>query len=269
MRVIYPVVFAAVLGATPVAAQQKAPLVPPAPPNKAFANVNFGFQAQSQDFRQRSEFQLYDETASFEAQHRFKGGSSFDIGGGVRVWRDLSVGLAFNRRSKHKRDVTVNAVVPSPVFSDTMRDASGSLTGLEHTESAVHLQALWHVPVTVELGVTVFAGPTFFNVEDEVIEGITLGEVGGNFSSVNLNAIGRSRQSHSTTGFHLGVDASYMLLRNRAPGFMRRMGLGSDVGVGALLRYSKGSVDLTLPEGSAAKIDTGGFEIAAGLRFRF
>jgi hypothetical protein len=43
-------------------------------------------------------------------------------------------------------------------------------------------------------------------------------------------------------------------------------------GVGGMLRYSKGSVDLNAPADTGSetfKIDTGGLEIGVGLRFRF
>jgi hypothetical protein len=43
-----------------------------------------------------------------------------------------------------------------------------------------------------------------------------------------------------------------------------------NVGAGAMLRFTRGSVDLTSPTGEADhKLDVGGLEIAAGLRFKF
>jgi len=80
--------------------------------------------------------------------------------------------------------------------------------------------------------------------------------VGGDFSQVNLQETGRSRQSNTAVGFNLGVDGRYMFLRN--------------AGIGAMLRYTHGQVDLTSPTGEEGfKLDTGGLEIAGGLRFRF
>lgn len=277
MRAFYLVVMSAALIAPPAAAQQTAqqapmvPQVPPAPPDTAFANLNFGFQSQSQGFGQRAEFGQYDETVSFESQHAIKGAPSFEIGGGARVWRDLSIGISYHRRSKHTRDVSVTAQVPSPIFSDTLRSATSTLSGLEHREDAIHVQALWNVPVTVEFDVTVFGGPTFFRVKDDLVENIGITEVGGDFSTVNL-AAATSRQRNNATGYHLGLDTSYMFIRSGAPSFLRKAGLGFNAGVGAVLRYSHGSVDLQLPPnsvGQPVKIDTGGLEIAAGLRFRF
>jgi opacity protein-like surface antigen len=215
-----------------------------------------GALAKTQDFRQAAEFPLYDETGTWDAAHTIEGGSFFDIGGGVRVTRNFGVGIAYTVRSKHTRDVTVNASVPSPIFFDTFRSATATVPGLEHTERAVHLQAQWHVPVTVEFGLTLSAGPTFFSVRDELIESLAPGETGGN--AVRLENIGISGQRNTTTGFHVGLDAQYMFMRN--------------IGAGAMLRYSRGSVDLTAPAGTSSgqiAIDTGGLEIGAGLRFRF
>lgn len=223
---------------------------------RVFVNFNVGYQGQSQDLRQAAEFPLYDETGNWEALHGIEGGSIFDIGAGVRVMRNFSLGVSFASRAKHNRDVTVTAAVPHPIFTDNFRSATATAAGLEHSERAVHVQALMHIPVTVEFDVTLFAGPTFFNVEDTLIESVVPVEQGGDFSTVGLQA-GTSTQSNSAVGFHLGVDTRYMFTRN--------------VGAGAMLRFSRGSVDLTnpAPSGGELKLDTGGLEIGAGLRFRF
>jgi opacity protein-like surface antigen len=247
MRSFFCTVAALALSASPAVAQS---------PTRAFANINFGFQSQSQDVAQAGQFSLYDETGSFEAAHEIEGGSFFEIGGGFGVMRNLSLGVSYAQRSKASRDVAITAQVPHPLFTDTLRGATGTATGLEHTERAVHVQALWHVPVTVEFDVTLFAGPTFFNIEEQLIESVTPTEVGGDFSQVNLELIGISSQQESTVGFNIGVDTRYMFTRN--------------LGVGALVRFTRGSVTLTSPTGNDdIKNDVGGFDIAGGLRFRF
>jgi hypothetical protein len=248
MRSLFSAVVAITLFAVPASAQSLT--------LKPFASLNFGYQSQSQDLTQQGEFTLYDEAGSFEGQHALDGGGFFEIGGGVGLSRNFSVGISYARRSKATRDVQVTATVPSPIFTDTFRTASATLAGLEHTERAVHIQAMWQVPVTVEFDVTLFAGPSFFKAKDDLVEGVTVGEVGGDFSEVNLGVVGPTRQSNSSVGFNLGVDGRYMVTRN--------------AGIGAMLRYTRGQVDLTSPTGQEDfKIDTGGLEIAGGLRFRF
>jgi len=255
MRSIFAVLTATMFLAAPAAAQD----------SPFFVNVNFGFQAQSQDFTQSAEFPLYEETGSWAARHSINGGPFFDLGGGMRVPRgprNLSVGAAYTARFKHTRNVTVDVNAPSPIFTDTFRTASGIASDLEHSEQALHLQALWLVPVTVEFEVTVFGGPSFFSVRDELVESVVPSETGGDFSTVDVG-FSTSGQRNSTAGFNIGVDTRYML--------MQKFGFIRDLGVGAMLRYSRGSIDLTpIDNGSGGvTIDAGGLEIGAGLRFRF
>ena len=248
MRSILPAFAALTLLASPAAAQD----------SKVFVNVNFGFQGLKQEFTQTAEFPLYDETATWQAPHDIKGGSIFDIGAGYRVRRNLSLGIAYTARNKRTRDVTLNASVPSPVFTDAFRTGNAGVPGLEHSEQQVHLQALWHVPVTVEFDVTMFAGPSFFRVQDDLVRSVSIAETSADFSSIGLSDVTTVRERNSAVGFNLGIDTRYMFVRN--------------AGLGAMLRYSRGSADLSDPTGAAPEkltLDAGGLEIAAGLRFRF
>src|SRR4029077_19967420 len=69
----------------------------------------------------------------------------FDVGGGVRVWRNLAVGLDVSRFSKETAG-TVSAQIPHPFFFNRARTVSGDASGLTRDETAVHLQALWMLP---------------------------------------------------------------------------------------------------------------------------
>ena len=233
-----------------------------------FAHANVGGQSQSQEFTQRAEFTLYNEPGSWEAVHRFEGGRTFDVGGGVRLGglsrrlRHVSAGATFVTRATHDRDVVVTALLPHPIFTDAPRTATQIAAGLQHSERALHLQAFYHVPVTLEFDVTLFGGPSFFSVRDEFIEAVTTSEAGGDFSTVNLQA-GTGDQSVSPAGFNVGVDVRYMVLENLA--FMRGLG------VGVMLRYSRATFDLELPPNTSAvqELEAGGPELAAGIRIRF
>ena len=248
MRSFFSAVAALVVFAAPAAAQST--------PHRVFANINFGFQAQSQDLSQQGSFAINDETATFEAIHELDGGPFFEFGGGIGLTDRVSVGASYAIRTTNTRDAAVTANVPSPVGTDTFRTASGVATGLERSERAFHVQAIWTIPVTVEFDVSIFGGPSFFRVEDDLVESVTTAEVGGNFTQVNITDISVQSQSNTAVGFNLGIDGRYMFMPH--------------VGVGALLRYTRGSVDLTSPTGEADhKLDVGGLEIAAGLRFKF
>jgi hypothetical protein len=248
MRSILLTATAALLVAVPAAAQWPAPL------RDAYVSVNLGGQAQSQEFPVRGGFPLYGEDVSFDARHDVRGGGLFDIGGGVRVWESLSVGLTFATRFKDTRDSAVTAQVPSPIFTDTFRATSGTASGLRHRERAVHLHALWRVPVTEEFDVSLSLGPSFFTVRRDVLDTVQVAEVGGDFSAATISGIATQQVRDSGAGVNVGVDGTYMFTRQ--------------FGGGVQLRYARGSVTLPV-SGSSVKLDAGGFEFGAGLRVRF
>ena len=245
MRSFFCALAATLLLAAPAAAQSDKP--------RPFALVNFGFQPRSQDFTQAGEFTIYDETGTFEAGHSLEGAPFFEVGGGMGIRKNLSVGASFARRSTKNRDVLVNAAVPSPVGTDTLRSASATVPGVKHEESAVHFAAIWHIPVTVEFEVALFGGPSVFIANHDLVQDVVPTEVGGDFSQVNLN-IAKSSESETAFGVNLGIDGRYMVTPK--------------IGAGLMIRFTRGSVDFEPPTGNV-KIDTGGLEIAGGLRFKF
>ena len=245
MRSFFCAAAALALLAAPAAAQSSRP--GPA------ALVNFGYQARSQDFTQFGEFPLYAGTTTFEVPHSLEGAPFFELGGSIGIFRNFSVGASYARRSTKNRDAQVTARVPSPVSLITFRDATANASGLEHKEGAFHLQAIWHVPITVEFDVAMFAGPSFFNAKHDLIENVEVAEVGGDFSQVNLG-VNRSTVSETVVGFNVGIDGRYMVTGN--------------IGAGATIRFTRGKGDFTAG-GQTLEINTGGFEVAAGLRFKF
>ena len=220
---------------------------------RPFAQVNFGFQARSQDFTQFGEFPIYGGTATFEAPHSLEGAPFFEIGGGAGIFKNFSVGASYAWRTTKDRDVQVSARVPSPISLVTFRDATTTAAGLEHKEGALHLQGIWHVPITVEFEVALFGGPSIFNAKHDLVEDVTVTEVGGNFTQVNL-AVNQSSVSETVVGFNLGVDGRYMFTSN--------------IGAGAMIRFTRGKGDFEAG-GQTLEINTGGFEVGGGLRFKF
>src|SRR3954470_21550418 len=77
---------------------------------------------------------------------RYKTGSvpGFEAGGGVRLWRNLAVGLNVSRFSKGTAGA-VSAQVPHPFFFNKPRSVTGDASSLTRDETGVHLQALWMI----------------------------------------------------------------------------------------------------------------------------
>lgn len=227
------------LAATPASAQM-------AWTEQGFVNVNFGLQEQSRTLDASSTFDLYGEQGSLVTTQPIDGGALFDIGAGYKVWKNLAVGLGYSR-VQSDGDIAIEALVPDPNFFDRPRGVTGVASNAEHAEHAIHLQGTWVMPVTDKVDVSFSFGPTIFMASQDVATAISVTEPTPTLSSTTI-----VREEHTTVGINLGADFNY---------FFRPR-----IGAGVLIRYTYGSVDLDAAQES---LGLGGFQIGAGLRWRF
>ncbi len=214
--------------------------------DQGFFNASFGVQGGSSTLGTATTFDIYDEAATVSTSQEVGGGAFFDLSAGYKVWRNLAVGVGYSRTSSSD-DATLAALIPDPVFFDQPRPVSAAVSDLGHTQNAIHLSATWVMPVTEELDVAFSAGPTIFNVSQELPGSLTVSEPGPTVGDVNVTSA-----SETAMGINLGVDVTYRL----TPRY----------GVGGLARYTRGSVDF---EGASDSLTVGGFQIGVGLRVRF
>ena len=219
--------------------------------DKGFVNASFGVQGGAGSLDTASTFDIYGsdqfrEQSTLATSQDVDGGAFFDISGGYKVWRNLVVGIGFTRVASDS-DVSVNAVVPDPLFSDRSRSVSTTSPGAEHSEVAINLSGTWMMPVTDKVDVGFSFGPTIFNVSQDVPVSISVSEPGPTITSVNMTKVEKT-----TVGVHFGVDTTY-LIRPK-------------LGAGAFLRYTVGSVDV---DGANDSLTVGGFQLGFGVRYRF
>jgi hypothetical protein len=213
--------------------------------DRGFANVNVLAQPQSRDVTVTSTFSLYDETATATGPRKIGGGGVFDISGGYRVWRNLAIGLGYSHFSDSS-GVNVTASIPDPLVFDSPNVQQLDAGKLDHSENAVHISAVWFWPVTDKIDVAVSAGPTIFNVSDQGITGVTVQP-----NTSIATGVTTDKASETALGVNLGVDVTYLVTKK--------------IGAGLLMRYAGSSVDLPWVD----SLDVGGFQIGAGLRYRF
>ncbi len=213
--------------------------------DKGFVNLTGGAQVGSHTLATSTTFDIYAEPGTVASSQKVKSGGLFDVSAGVKVWRNLALAAGYSWTSS-KADASINASVPDPVFYDKPRAVASAASGLKHTENVVNVSAVWMVPVTDKIDVGVSAGPSFFNVKQDIPGSLTATEPGPTVS-VAVDSV-----SKSTVGANFGVDVAYMINKR--------------FGVGGLARYTWGSVDLA---GASDKLTVGGFQIGAGLRARF
>lgn len=214
--------------------------------DKGFFNLDVGFQSGTGDFTVTTPFELYGETGSVASTQNIGGGGFFNISGGYKVWRNLAVGIGFTFTGS-STDANVTAEVPDDLVTDNLRTVNTTASDVSHSELQIHFTGTWMIPVTDKIDVGLNFGPTFFNVSQEVPNGVNVTEPGPTINSVSVEEL-----DESAIGIHFGVDVNYMVNKR--------------FGAGGMIRYVWGSSDV---ENAGDKLSLGGFQIGGGLRVRF
>jgi hypothetical protein len=221
--------------------------------DRAFVNVSVGAQTQSHQFDSSLTFPLYDETGIVNTSYDNSGGFLFDIGGGVRIRRNIGAGVSFTRFS-NTTDVPVEASIPHPVFFDQPRNVTTAAAGLEHSEVAINIFALWMIPLSEKTDLAVFGGPSIFMVNQDLVSGVTIPlPEAPPFTPVVTPQV--SQGDGTALGFNVGVDWTYMFT--------------PQIGAGGFARFSGGPTADVSAGDQAVDVRVGGFQIGAGIRIRF
>lgn len=211
--------------------------------DKGFASVSGGMQVGSPDVNTATTFDQYGETASMSSATDMKAGMFVDFQAGYRVWRNLAIGAGYTFVTA-EGDSTITASVPDPILFDAPRSVSASATGLGRSESWISGLLTWGVPVTDKIDILISGGPAFVSISQDMPSSATVSEPGPSL------AVTATEQSESGIGFVAGADVRYMIT--------------SRLGIGVMGKFSAASVDF-----GDDKVEAGGFQLGAGVRFRF
>jgi hypothetical protein len=219
---------------------------------RASVYFNVGAQTGSGDITQTFTPVIYDEPASIATAQTYETGGLIDVGGSYMVYGDFGVGVSYSH-TKGDGNATIAAQIPHPVFADLPRSATATATGLDHSENAVHISALYRFAATPKIDVTVGLGPTFFSVKQDVatVSEKDVTEAAGG-PVIAPKAV---EGSDSAVGVNVSADATYMIT--------------DLIGAGVLLRYAKSTAEITAPGSQPFDVRAGGFQIAVGVRVRF
>ena len=221
--------------------------------DRAFVNVNLGFQLTGRQFAQTLTPVIYDERASVVTTHVVDGGSMpVDVGGGVRIWRSLGVGADYTHFAVVE-SAALDASVPHPILFNRPRSASTQVP-LNHVESSIHFQAVWVLPITERLDVALSGGPSLMTVKQDLVSGIQIAEDSPTFTTVAIAKVGVVSQNQRIVGFNGGADVTYFLTPL--------------IGVGLTVRYVAGSAALSQSDGSTIALEVGGLQLGVGARLR-
>jgi len=233
-------------------AQKKAP-VKRSFVERGFVTLNGAAQAAASDLTDRLLFEANAETGSIEARYPGRTGLLIEAAAGMRVRGRAGVALAVSRSTTSGR-ASVMAHIPHPFFDDRHRRVDGEASGISRIETAVHLQLYYDLRPRGPWRVRAFAGPTYFDVEQEVVTAVQADETFP-FDTATFGNATTGRATGSGIGFNAGADMSRMLTRR--------------VGAGVMIRYARGSVDLNAPGARHVSTDGGGLQAGAGVRLLF
>ena len=213
---------------------------------RGFVSIGGGGQLGGRQFKDQSSLRKFDEVALLETQHTLTGGGLLDVSGGLRIWRNLGASIGFST-VRMTDDIAGTGTVPNPLLHHRPRSVSYTETGLKHHELAVHLSAVYVVPVYERFIVSLLGGPTLFRIHQDVISDIELGPE-------TLNALTTSSVGRTGFGGHIGFDGTFLL--------------NEELGASGFFHYAGGTVDL--PSGnSVISIKVGGAQLGGGLKLFF
>lgn len=230
-----------------------------------YVNVNLTLQGGGRSFRELvSPTETYGERTGFETLHSLSSAAGLELALGLRLWRNLAVGVGATH-SRVRDDVVLTGTVPHPLFYDRGRDLSRDLGGYYHTRTGIHVHALWTLPLADRLDVAFSAGPSLFLVSQDRVSDVVITSSGPTYDEYVAEPMATSVSARAI-GVNAGVDVTYHLFRQLEPGTAFWT-----VGIGFFVRWTEGALEVASevsPE-QPTRLDVGGLAYGAGLRFRF
>ena len=242
-------------GAVPAQAQgsARAPLRRPKGEPRVTLAVSAGVQAAAGALPDQIRIDRNVETETIDVKYPDRPGVLIDVGGRVRVWRRLGVGVAIGHL-KDEGTADVNASVPHPFFFNQPRTVTGKQAGMSREETALHVQVQYTIPAAKRVRIVLGAGPSRIRLTEEVVTDITITEAYPYDTAAFGRAVTRGATA-SVTGFNAGADVTWGLTRSFA--------------FGGLVRYTRADADLDVRPGHTLAAKAGGAQAAAGIRVAF
>jgi hypothetical protein len=223
-------------------------------PDRIRINVDAGVQIASTTFDSSATKRVYIEDGVIGASYKLQRGPVFDAGFAVRLIGPIGVGLTVSSYSE-RSDAAVSAAIPHPFFFKTPRTITGTASGLQREELVAHLQGMYTLQPTARVDVALSAGPSFFRVRQELVTDVTFADTYPYDAPTFTTAASQRITAKNAVGFNVGADIGLRLWRH--------------AGVGGAVRFTRASVSLAIPNGTAVSSDAGGTQIAGGLRLYF
>lgn len=226
--------------------------------DRGYVNIGFGVESGSSSMTETANLVIYEEAGTLTSSTKWTSGSVLDAGFGVRVWRNLTVGIGYHQE-ENDTDGEITGSIPSPIFFNRPRQLTEDVV-LDRKEKAAHLVIGWVLPFNEKLDVMVFGGPSFFRLEQDAAAvdlADPIREGASPFTTVAAEVDVETRKK-SLTGYHVGADATYILWSND----------DLRIGAGGFFRYTAAKGDILMLS-TEHETEVGGMQFGFGARIRF
>jgi len=224
-----------------------------AQPARVTLILDGGGQFPSGAFGQNFTLRKYVEDAPVTTDVKMGVATFVDAGLRLRVGGGLGIGVV-GFSTTGKATGTVDARIPHPFYYGQLRAISGDLSGLDRTETGAHLELSYAGSLSHSVNVTVFGGPTYFSVEQALVNDVTYTE-SYPFDTAAYGSAPTTAVKETGIGYHAGLELVWKLSRR--------------VGLAGLARYTTADIPLTVTTGNSVDLKAGGTQAGLGLRSGF
>jgi hypothetical protein len=222
--------------------------------SRVVVSLNGGIQTGGPGLADHFEFAADPiETAKVDVQYPAKPGVLIDGGLGLRFWKNLGVGVAVSHATVDGT-AEIDAQIPHPLYLEQPREVTGEQDGITRAETAVHVQLQITVPMASRVTLVLSAGPSRLSVEQDIVTDV-LYDHEYPFDVATFRSAPTRRSKASVTGFNAGADLRWMFSRH--------------IGLGGIVRFIRGSVDLETENNRRILVRAGGLQAGGGIRIGF
>ena len=242
-----------------------------------YVYFNGGVQVGSRSFSRTFSADLYDESALFNVSQSSATGGLIDVGGAIRLWNSLGLGIGITTFTA-SNTVNISGLVPHPLFYNSPRTVTMShddwlymnQSDLIHRQVSTHISAVYVIPISDHINLSVSGGPSVIRVTQDFADGIAFANESYPADAVIPTKLLADSKRATGLGFHTGFDVAYMLTDQPILGLS-----GFRLGVGVAFRYTTTSTDFNVATSTTQtgnmllSLNAGGTQIGAGLRVKF
>jgi hypothetical protein len=209
-----------------------------------------GYQVSADAFSHTVTFESFAEDGSIKTDYSVKRWPRLDAGVVVRLWRGFGVGVAGDTL-KGTNPAQITGSIPHPIAANQPRTLTGT-ADVTHSESAIHLQAVYWFQPARRVDVMVSGGPSMARVVQDFVSDVSYTQTFP-YDSVTFRGAALTRESKTVHGGNAGIMVGVRVLRH--------------VGVAGLVRYS--SAHVAFPDTGIPAFTIGGLQTGVGVQLLF